>query len=184
MSDGTYKTQLNDGTEFDVEVLSGLLKRLRVEIGGAALAEIARVLAADPDGSEYALVTRPIAPAGGLPARASAADPVNAAGASLTLKSASINAAADGDNTLVAAVEGKKIRVIGYVLIGNAAGTFLWKSGAGTEKGRLRISADGAGAAYAGGLAAPAFETASGEALVGNNSAGLDVTGHLLYVEV
>jgi hypothetical protein len=100
------------------------------------------------------------------------------------IKYATINAAADGDNTLVNAVEGKRIRVISYVLIGNAAGTFLFKSGAATEKGRFRISADGAGASFAGGLLCPAFETAEGEALVGNNSAGLDVTGHVAYVEV
>jgi hypothetical protein len=100
-----------------------------------------------------------------------------------TVKFASVNATSDGDNEIVAAVSGKKIRVLGYCLTSNAAGTVALKSGASTTLARIRIGADGDGAAYAGSAETPAFETAAGEALNLNNPASVDTFGHLCYME-
>jgi hypothetical protein len=96
-----------------------------------------------------------------------------------------IAATADGDNTVVAAVTGKKIRVLGYVLTVNAAGTVQWKSGASTAKSGAMEFPDGGGAAP--GLCDPAtggfwFETAAGEALVLATAAGVDGLGHVTYL--
>lgn len=114
-------------------------------------------------------------------------DPVVTSAAVATpIKFASINATADGDNTAVALVASKKLRVLGYVLMNatGTAGNVQIKTSSGGVLGRLRFPSDGSGASYAGGVDAPAFETVAGEALVINNSAGVDTVGHLTYIEV
>lgn len=111
-------------------------------------------------------------------------DPVVTSGAvAVPIKFANVNATADGDNTIVSGVASKKLRVLGYMLVLTAAGTVQFKSATTTIKGRLRAAADG-GASYAGGVDAPAFETDTAEAIVFNNPAGVDVVGHLTYIEV
>lgn len=102
--------------------------------------------------------------------------------------SASISATADGDNTIVAApAAGYKIRVLGYILNVNAAGTVQWKSGAATAKSGAMEFVDG------GGVAAPMcvpgegsfwFECAAAEALVLSTAAGVDGLGHVSYLVV
>jgi hypothetical protein len=94
-----------------------------------------------------------------------------------------INATADGDNTVIAAQAGKVIRVISYVLTSTATGAVLVKDGAGTVLARFNPAVNG-GAAFAGGVDAPAFETASGQSLVINNAAGIDTIGHIGYVVI
>lgn len=99
--------------------------------------------------------------------------------------SASIAATADGDNTVVAAQgTGKKIRVLGYVLNANAAGTVQWKSGATAKSGAMQFAAGGS-------LTAPMcepstgafwFETAANEALVITTAVGQDALGHVTYL--
>jgi hypothetical protein len=99
--------------------------------------------------------------------------------------SAVISAASDGDNTIVAAQgTGKKIRVIGYVLNVNAAGTVQWKSASTAKSGAMEF-VDG------GGMVAPLidpqsgafwFETAANEALVLTNAVGVDALGHVSYL--
>lgn len=96
---------------------------------------------------------------------------------------ARINADADGDNTVVAAVTGKRIRVLGYAFLVSAAGMITFKSGAATALAEFTAAANG-GASYGGGGDAPAFQTAVGEALVVNNPAAVDTNGHLVYQEV
>jgi hypothetical protein len=102
----------------------------------------------------------------------------------LTPKFASIDIAASGDTTEVALVSGKKIRVLAYRFVSAGAVSVRFKSGASTNL----TGAMSTGAAGGGGGAAfnpiGHFETASGEALVMNLSAAVQVSGHLVYVEV
>jgi hypothetical protein len=98
-------------------------------------------------------------------------------------KTVAISATSDGDNEIVAAVSGKRIYVLGYVLNVNAAGTVQWKSGASTALSGAMELVDG------GGISAPMvapqggwwFRTAAGEALVLATAAGVDGLGHLAY---
>jgi hypothetical protein len=121
-----------------------------------------------------------------LPAtvRGSTADPVDGTGTAAPVKFARIFATADGDNTLVAAVTSKKIRVIGYKVQLTGVGTAVFKSGAGTSLADVVADGNAGGASYAGSLLSPAFETAAATALVINNPTGIDTLGHLSYVEV
>lgn len=102
-----------------------------------------------------------------------------------TVLSAAINATADGDNTVVAApAAGKKIRVLGYVLNVNAAGTAQWKSGAATAKSGAMSFPLGGGASAP--VADPANETFwfdcnAAEALVLSMGVGIDGLGHVVY---
>jgi hypothetical protein len=103
---------------------------------------------------------------------------------SLTPKFAAIDVGASGDNTLVALVSGKKIRVLQVTLIATAAVNVRFESGA-------------AGAALTGQMALTAnsgfeasfcpvglFETASGVLLNLELSSAVPVDGWLVYVEV
>ena len=99
-------------------------------------------------------------------------------------KHAAIAAAASGDNTLVAAVTGKKLRVLSLVLLSTANQTVAFESGAsGTAlTGDMELAADAS-------LVLPFnpegwFETAAG-ALLNLELPGTDaVAGCLSYVEV
>jgi hypothetical protein len=97
---------------------------------------------------------------------------------------AAISAAASGQNTLVAAAgAGLKIRVLGYVLVADAAVTAQWRSGATTALSGAMAFANN------GGLSAPEatfghFETAANEALTMNLGAAVGVRGHLTYIVV
>ena len=98
----------------------------------------------------------------------------------------SVNATADGDNEIIAAVSGQQIRVLGYVLTATGVGNILVQNTAATPVvyGRIRSGGDGQGAAYAGNQEAPAFETAVGTGIEINNPAGVDTLGHMTYMEV
>jgi hypothetical protein len=103
----------------------------------------------------------------------------------LTPKFAAIAASASGNNTLVAAVTGKKIRVLAYNIIGNGAVNAKFQTGAGgTDLTGLKYIA-----AAGGGICAPFnpagwFETAAGVLLNLNLSGAVAVGGELVYVEV
>jgi hypothetical protein len=96
-----------------------------------------------------------------------------------------INAAADGDNTLIAAVAGQKIVVISLVATGQTtAGVALLRSGAaGTIHCDLSLGTSG-GITVAGTERVPLFVCDAGAALVCNNSAGLDVRGMVTFLMV
>ena len=103
----------------------------------------------------------------------------------LTPKFAKISVSANGDNTLVAAVSGKKIRVLAYNFIGNGAVNPKFQSGSGGTDltGYKYIASAG------GGICAPFnpvgwFETTAGVLLNLNLSAAVGVGGELVYVEV
>jgi len=94
-------------------------------------------------------------------------------------------AAGAGDNTIVAAVTGKKIRVVAYNLtVTGTAGSLRWESGAGgTALSGLMTPLAGVSinASYCpGGL----FETASDALLNLELATYTAAVGHLTYVEV
>lgn len=93
---------------------------------------------------------------------------------------ASINASSSGDNTIVAAREGKRVVVLLYVIICSDAVDITWESSGGTVL-------DGPCSFASNGGAAPPycehghFKTAKGEGLVLNLSSAVQVGGHILY---
>jgi hypothetical protein len=95
---------------------------------------------------------------------------------------ARINATSDGDNEVVAAVAGKKVRVLSYVLTASAAGIVDVQDTAASPAilAQFDLAAQG-GVSYAGGVHAPAFETAEGTGLEVNTQASQDVVGHVTY---
>lgn len=119
-------------------------------------------------------------------ARGSAADPTKADGTVSAYIDVSINATADGEQTILAAQGAStSIRVLGYVVTTTAAGQIEFRNGAGgTVKGRIRSAGDADGASYTGGLYCPAFTLSSNTALILWNPTGVDTVGHLIAVVV
>jgi hypothetical protein len=102
------------------------------------------------------------------------------------MPSVAISAASSGDNTLIAAVTGRRIVVTGYVLISSGTVNAAFKSGASTAlTGAFPLTAQaGASAAPwsgAGTRKVGWFATSSSEALVLNLSGAVGVYGHLTY---
>jgi hypothetical protein len=94
-------------------------------------------------------------------------------------------AAAQTDAVVVAAVTGKKIRVLNYAFTIGAAGTVLFESGTATALTGVMNFAAAETVSFEGSADSPAFETAAGAALtLTNTGAGADVRGHLCYVEI
>lgn len=107
----------------------------------------------------------------------------------MSVKYAVINSSSLGDNTVVAAVSGKKIRVVGYSTAAAGTVTVTWKSGASTSiSGPMPMVAAGSGQGVVGSGTYMAewgvMETGVGQALVLNLSAAVAVGGHLVYREV
>jgi hypothetical protein len=105
-------------------------------------------------------------------------------GTAATPKFAIIDAATSGDNTIVAAVNPKKIRVLSLFLVASAAVTARFESGAGGTAltGQMQLAANG-------GFVLPFnplgwFETASNTLLNLELSGATSVDGGLNYVEV
>lgn len=101
------------------------------------------------------------------------------------IKFASVNATADGVNTIIAAVATKRLAILAYSLTVATAGLILLQDDAGTPVvyGRLQLLA-GTPAIFHGGLETPAFIVAAGLAFNISNPAGVDTFGHVAYVEV
>jgi hypothetical protein len=102
------------------------------------------------------------------------------------MKYAAISASSSGSNTVVAAVTGKRIRVLSYVMVAAGDVTATWKSASNNISGGMALAANG-GAAPSAGQATPGgligqFETNQGEALNLNLSAAVSVAGHLTYI--
>jgi hypothetical protein len=105
-------------------------------------------------------------------------------GTAYTPKWAVIHCNTSGDNTVVAAVTSKKIRVVKYSLVVAGAMTVRWESGAsGTAlTGQMSFAANG-------GISEPftptgLFETAAGALLNLELSAATYADGVLQYIEV
>jgi len=109
-------------------------------------------------------------------------DSRTASGDTYTVKWSAINATASGDTTVVAAVTGKKIRVVNLMLTTSAAISIAWKSGANTLISGMAFAANGGinGERLFGYF----METNATEALIINLSAAANVRGSLSYIEV
>lgn len=104
---------------------------------------------------------------------------------SLTPKFAKIAAASSGNNTVIAAVTGKKIRVLSYNFMGNGAVNAKFQDGAGgTDLTGLKyIAAAGQGISVAHSPVGW-FETTANTLLCLNLSGAVAVGGEIVYVEV
>lgn len=101
---------------------------------------------------------------------------------SLTPKFSKIDVASSGDNAIVAAVGGKKIRVLSYVFVCSGTVNVKWRNGTTDLMGAASFVANT-------GIAMPYcpvgyFETSVAAALNLNLSAAVQVSGHITYVEV
>ena len=104
------------------------------------------------------------------------------------MKFAKIDASASGNNEIVAAVTGKRIRVVGYTIIATGTVTVKWRSASTDLSGGMALAANG-GTTPSVSVLSPAgmfgvFQTEPGEALNLNLSGAVAVGGHLVYVEV
>lgn len=98
------------------------------------------------------------------------------------LKYAVIDTATLGDNTIVAAVTGKRLIVLTYTIVTGGAVALRWKSAANSLSGAMSFAANG-GVAPAGTVEAPLLQTNPGEALVLNLGAAIQTSGHITYIE-
>lgn len=98
------------------------------------------------------------------------------------VKFAVIDEAASGDNVLIAAVVGKKIRVLSYAMVAAAAVTAQFQDTGGANlSGGMQLAANGGVSANSDtGL----FETTDGDGLDLNLSGAVSVDGHFSYIEV
>ena len=106
----------------------------------------------------------------------------------LIMKFAVINASASGANAIVAAVTGKRIRVVSYVIVAAGAVTATWQSASTALSGPMSLASSG-GASASVGILAPGgayglFQTEPGEALNLSLGGTVNVAGHLCYIEV
>lgn len=101
----------------------------------------------------------------------------------LEIKNAAFDVSTLGDNEIVAAVSGKRIRVLQWGLAAGGDVDVKWKSGSSTSISGTRPLTK---YASAGGSPSPwgRFKTGVGEALNLNLTAAVPVGGELAYVEV
>jgi hypothetical protein len=102
------------------------------------------------------------------------------------MKFAAISAASSGSNEIVAAVAGKRIKVLAYTVISAGSVSMTWRSASTAISGAMPLAANG-GAAPSGGSVSPLgnmplLQTEVGEALNINLSSAVGVYGHLTYV--
>lgn len=107
------------------------------------------------------------------------------------LKFAPINVNSAGDNTLIAAVPNKYLRVLAFGALCDSNVTLTFKSGASTAiTGPMPCLASGGLAPSIGQLGTGGygtfglFQTQPGEALVLNLSAAAQVGGYIAYYEI
>lgn len=109
---------------------------------------------------------------------------VDAYAGEVQVKLASISAASSGDNTIVAAVADKKIRVLACVLSASNQVNAYFRSGtAGDQKSGIMYMAQYGGAVRDHNPHGW-FETDAGDALVLNLSGAVAVGGEITYIEV
>ena len=104
------------------------------------------------------------------------------------VKFAVIDDASSGNNTVIAAVTDKKIRVLSYTLVPAADVTIRWESGAGGTAltGQMVLWAeDGVVSQGISANCGPfgCFETAAGALLNLELSGAVSVDGHITYIE-
>lgn len=113
-----------------------------------------------------------------------ASDGVYVAGVPAIAKFAKIDAATSGDNTLVSAVTGKKIRVLLWALVSGGTVTVRFESGAGGTALTGQMTTAVNNVVCPGYSAIGHFETAAGELLNLELSGNVTVDGYLVYIEV
>ena len=104
------------------------------------------------------------------------------------IRSVAVNATADGENEVIAAVAGKRIMVVGGVLTS-------WHATAGAQIDLRSGTSNTVHARFQSGLvnapaiitlqgdeASPCFECDIGDSLALNNAAGVDTTGFIKYM--
>lgn len=101
-----------------------------------------------------------------------------------TVKTAIIAASASGDNSVVAAVSAKKIRVLGFFVTGNGAVNVKFRSGTTDISGLTYIAQAGGGIAVPSTTGGFWFETATNTVLNINLSAAVAVGGQVQYAEI
>ena len=98
---------------------------------------------------------------------------------------AKIDASSSGDNTIVSAVAGRRIRVYEYVIVANAAVVVKWRSDTTDISGPMNLAAAGYGistpASNISLFPVPKLMTATGEALKLNLGSAVQVGGHMTY---
>ena len=104
------------------------------------------------------------------------------------IKYAVVDDASSGDNTVIAAVSGKKIRVLSYTLVPTADVVARFESGAGGTAltGQMSLLAeDGVVSSVVSVNCAPygCFETAAGALLNLELGGAVSVDGHITYAE-
>lgn len=104
--------------------------------------------------------------------------------ASLETRYASVSVADSGDNTAVAAVSGKRIRVLSYVLNSVTAVAVRFESGAGGTALSGVMSLGATSVLASGYNPLGHFETAVGALLNLELGGAVQVSGHITYVEV
>jgi len=102
----------------------------------------------------------------------------------LVPKFAVISAAGSGNNTLITAVSGKKIRVLSYTIVTTTAVTCQFQSGAGGTNLSGAMPAGVNGVISAPFTPLGHFETAAAALLNLSLGGAVAVAGHLSYVEV
>lgn len=100
----------------------------------------------------------------------------------ITVKIAATDANA---NAIVAAVAGRRIKVLDYVLVADAAVKVKWQSASTDISGLMNLAAAGYGVSSPGATnslqSVPKLMTAAGEALNLHLSGAVVVGGHLTY---
>ena len=104
-------------------------------------------------------------------------------GTAKTLKTAAISVSSSGDNTVVAAVASKRIKVTSFSIQATGTVNCKWKDGAATNlTGAYNFQAR-EGLSEAANSPYYLFATTAGNALVLNLSAGVSVVGRVTYYD-
>ena len=100
------------------------------------------------------------------------------------IKFAVIDKAGSGDNELIAAVAGKKLRVLAYVLVSGGTVTVRFESAAGGTALTGQMTTAVNNIISSGYSPVGHFETIAGEALNLELGGAVTVDGHLVFQEV
>lgn len=156
------------GQSEDIETLVGAggaaAFRQRLQVTGALLIEIARVMSLSPTGSEFGLVTRNIP-----------ATPLTS-----SLVGVEINAAAAGDNVIVPGVAAQTVRVFKFFLVASGSVSLKFKDGAGVDLTPYMAMSAG-GSITLDFDTQPWFVTAAANGFIINLSAPVQVSGRLMF---
>lgn len=104
----------------------------------------------------------------------------------VVLEFAAIDTASSGDQVIITGDKRKKIKVVSYVFVANAALAVRWisKPASGTSKnlsGAMSLAANGGVSATGGDPAGWLFETEQGHDLVLNLGTAVQISGHVAF---